>query len=233
MNNTQRTLLATYLPFTFLILIFQKLYQDQPPALYLMFGVRLAMVFTVLFMSRKQKEHGSLILAFLCSLISDFFFVYLKARGWADPNRELYGMLGFIAAYLFFILAFNKNFSMKKREWLTVLPFAAIFLFVFSQLYTFAQGVMFPAAIVIGVVLCFTAMTMVATLYRGYFSKKAAWFIAVAGCIIFLSDMVVAYSIFYPPWKEFVLWKENVIWITYVPGWTLLMVFLSESKESR
>lgn len=91
---------------------------------------------------------------------------------------------------------------------------------------------MFPAALVIGIVLYFTAMTRVSTVCRGYFFRKAAILIALAGCIIFVSDVFVAYSIFHPVIKGFVLWKENVIWATYVPGWTLLMVLLGEGEET-
>jgi hypothetical protein len=45
---------------------------------------------------------------------------------------------------------------------------------------------------------------------------------------MFISDMFVAYSIFHPDFKEFILWKENLIWGTYVPAWTFLMIVVAE-----
>lgn len=99
---------------------------------------------------------------------------------------------------------------------------------IFLSLQQYAKGFMYLAAIITGIILCFAGMAMVSTLFRGYFSKKLAWMIALAGCIMFISDMFVVYSIFHPDFKEFILWKENLIWGTYVPAWTFLMIVVAE-----
>jgi len=65
---------------------------------------------------------------------------------------------------------------------------------------------------------------MVTSLFRGYFTKETAWRIALEGCILFFSDMVVAFAILHPVYREFLLWKENLIWGTYMIGRMLLSV---------
>ncbi len=228
MKNAQRILLTVYLPLTMLILWFQALYRDTPPALYLMFAVRVTMVLTVAGMQKAHKEQWILALAFLCTLFSDYYFELTRTFAQPVANSTLYGMLGFIAAYLCLIAAFNRNFRIGKAELLTAIPFVGIFTYVFLNLKQYAKGVMYPAAIVIGIVLCAAAVTMVATLYRGYFTIKMAWLIALAGCLLFISDMFVAYSIFHPDFQKFILLKENIVWGTYVPAWTFFMIVASE-----
>ncbi|SCZ79838.1 lysoplasmalogenase family protein [Acidaminobacter hydrogenoformans] len=230
MNNSNRMVLATYLSLTLLILIFTTLYALESPALYLKFGVRTAMLLTVLILRKKFWTQRLLILAFLCTILSDYFFVFLRATSPDLPNRELFGMVGFIAAYIFLIAAFQRRFSFGKREVLTLLPFVIVFGIFLSLLAQYAVGFMFVAAVILGIVLCYTGMTMVSTLYRGYFTKSDAWLIAISGCVLFFSDIVVAFSIFHPAFKPFLLWKENIIWGTYMLGWTLLLIIAGEEK---
>lgn len=228
-NNTVRTLAATYVCLTALIVIFTFLYAIEGPAVFLKFGVRTAMVLTVLLGHKYFREQKIMAVAFVCTLASDYFFSIMRVTDIDYPNRELYGMLGFLLSYVFLIAAFQRNFKFGKRELLVLLPFVAVFATVLAILGDYAQGVMLWAAVVLGIVLCYTGMTMVSCLYRGYFTRSAAWCIAVAGCILFASDMVVAFSIFHPDYQGFVLWKETFIWITYMLGWLLLThVALSE-----
>lgn len=230
MNNGQRIILATYLPLTVLILLFTTLYALGDPALYLKFGVRVAMLLTVIFIRKNCSEQNILVPAFLCTVFSDYFFSLVRATNPGFANRDLYGMLGFVMAYLFLIIAFQRNFRFGKKEIITLIPFVIVFAFVMTTLAQYAVGVMFWAAIVLGIVLCYTGMTMVSTLYRGYFRKRTAWMIAISGCILFLSDAVVAFAIFHPDFRGFLLWKENLVWGTYMLGWILLLMITAENE---
>lgn len=230
MNNTHRTIIATYLTLMLMIILFNAYYAFEDPALYLKFGVRIAMFLTAVLMWKKYREQKIIVLAFLCTVISDFFFLFVRAVDSNLVNRDLYGMVGFIAAYLFLVAAFQRNFRVGKAELLTAVPFIVIFGIVLRLLEQYTSGPLLLTAIVLGVVLCYTAVTMVSTLYRGYFEKKNSWMIALAGCILFLSDLVVAFSIFHPNFSGFILWKENVIWVTYMIGWILLLMITAEDK---
>lgn len=227
-NNTQRIIIATYTTLTLLILLFTTLYSLDSSAQYLRFGVRVAMFLTVVLIKKNYWEQKILIPAFFCTVISDYFFVFLRATNPDFVNREMYGMLGFILAYIFLIASFQRNFRFGKKEVITLIPFIIIFVLVLVGLMKYAVGFMFWAAIILGVVLCYTGMIMVSSLFRGYFSRGTAWRIAIAGSILFLSDMVVAFSIFHPDFMGFLLWKENLIWGTYMLGWTLLLSVAAE-----
>lgn len=230
MKNEQRVIVATYTSLTLLILLFTTLYSLDSSAQYLRFGVRVAMFLSVVFIKKNYREQKILIPAFFCTLVSDCFFVVLRATNPDFVNRELYGMLVFVMAYLFLVAAFQRNFKFGKNEIITLIPFAIIFAMVLTALVKYMEGFMFWAAIVLGIILCYTGMTMVSSLFRGYFNRGTAWRIAIAGSILFLSDMVVAFSIFHPDFQGFLLWKENLIWGTYMVGWMLLLSVAAEER---
>ena len=229
-RNIRRLLFVIYGALTALILVFTVLYGIGAPAQYLKFGVRLSMLLTLILLKKKYLAQRLLVPAFVCTVISDYFFVLLRVLNPDFANRNIYGMLGFILAYLFLIAAFQKNVRFGKMELLTLVPFVLIFSLVLWALARYAEGLMFWAAIFLGIVLSYAGMTMVATVYRGYFRKEAAWRIALSGCILFASDMVVAFSIFHPEFQGYILWKENLIWTTYMAGWLLLLTVAPDEQ---
>lgn len=98
MDNSNRIIVASYLSLTGLILLFTTLYGNGSAALYLKFGVRAAMVVTTIVLARKSRFALLLTMAFASSLFSDYFFVVLRELNPDLPNRNLYGIVGFIVA---------------------------------------------------------------------------------------------------------------------------------------
>lgn len=231
-RNFQRIIIVTYFILTILILVFTAVYSMTGPALYLKFGVRTGMFLTAIVLCWKHHGNKLLVTAFFFTLLSDFFFVFLRVTDPGLKNREMFGMLGFILAYMFIILAFKSHFKVGKKEVISIVPFVLVFAFVLVSLRKYAVGFMFWAAIVLGVVLCITGMIMVSGMFNDFYKKSVALRIAASGVILFLSDMVVAFSIFHPDYRGFLLWKENTIWLTYMVGWTLLLSVLAEDELS-
>lgn len=228
MKNSERILLAVYLTLTLVIILFDIKYQDSDPALYVTFAVRVSMFITVLAIRKRYLEQKLIALAFAFTVISDYYFIFVNTFDKNIPNSQLFGMIGFIGAYLCLIITFSRNFGIGKSELMTIIPFSVIFALLFLSLQQYAEGLMYPAGIVLGIILCIFGMTMVSTLYRGYFSRKAAWLIAIAGCMMFFSDLFVALALYHPDFKAFMLWREVVVVYTYVPAWTLLLLIASE-----
>lgn len=230
MKRMTRILTVVFLGLTLMIIQFHGLYEIETPTLYLRYGVRIVMLLAAAVGVNRYKEQKILVFAFLLTIVSDYFFQYLRA---VDPdmvNRKLFGIIGFIAVYLVLTAAFQRNFRIGKAEIITALPFVGIFTGVMVALRQYMTGLYLIFAIVLGVVLSYTGMTMVSTLYRGYFNRKTAWLIALSGCILFFSDLIVAYSIFHPEYNMFILWKDNTIWLTYMIGWLLLLFVTTEDR---
>lgn len=230
MNRTQRVLLAIYVPFIIFSHIFTVLYANTDPVLFFKFTLRITMLLTVLALMNWKREGILVFLAFLSSVFSDYFLILAVSFDYEIPNRLPIGMLGFIMAYIFLIAAFSRNFRLRKMELFALLPFAAAFTIIFLQLAQYAEGIMFIAGLILGIVLCTYGMVLVSTLFRGTYTGKAAVMIALSAIFAFGSDMVVAFDIYHPAFRGFILWKENTVWATYMISWTLLLIILAEDK---
>jgi len=161
MRNTQRIILAVYLFLTLVMVFFDIIYRDDNPALYVTFAVRVSMFITVVAVRKRYREQKLIALAFAFTVLSDYYFVFVNTFDETVANSQLFGMIGFIGAYLCLIITFSKNFNIGKRELITIAPFAAIFTFLFLSLQQYAEGFMYPAGIVLGIILCIFGMTMV------------------------------------------------------------------------
>ncbi len=230
MNRIQLFLAILYGLLTLLILLCHLIFGKGWPSLVLCFSIRFSMVVAAFLLPSALRERRRLRMAFLFTLVADFFFELMRLLDPAMPHRELYGMMGFLLAYFFLTESFSSQLRVTKREILTLIPFFSVFLLLFRSLSRYARGPMVGGGIAIGLMLSLTAMATVSTLYRGYFSEAAARLIAVAGSLMFCSDLLVAGSIYHPDFKAFRVWKENLIWGTYVPAWTLLLLLLAEDR---
>lgn len=194
------------------------------------FGLRLTMLSAAAVLLKKRREHLFITLAFIFSVISDYYFVLAKTFDVEPANRQLFGIVGFIMAYPALIMAFSRGTKVRRIDLAAAAPFVLTFAVVLWFLLPYATGVLFIPALVLGVILCIYGWTSIAALYRGIYSPWSARFIAIAGILIFISDMVVAFDLFYPVTDWFVRWKEWFIWITYVPGWTLYLAVMADDR---
>ena len=144
-------------------------------------------------------------------------------------------MGGFIGAYLLLLLAFFPRTRVKARSFLGLLPFLLVFALVFRELRPYAEGAFFWVAMITGIILILTAWTLSGAFWGlpSTLPGLSPWFLALAGLLLFASDMVVAYSIFHPDFSGYLFWKEALIWGTYVPGWTLILLASMDKEEKR
>lgn len=230
MNRMDRIVSMVFIVLTLLIVQFHGLYGIESPTLYLKFGVRMAMFLAAAVAVNRHKVQKLIVLAFLMTVVSDYFFLFVKASNPDMSHRLIYGMVGFIAVYVVLIIAFQRNFRLRKAEIVAAVPFVGFFAAVLLALRQYMTGMYLPVGIVLGVVLAYAGMTMVSTLFRGYFRPRTARFIASAGCLLYISDIVVAYSMFHPAYNMYIHWKENTIWVTYMIGWLLLLIVTIEDR---
>lgn len=230
MNRTQKIIVAATFSLLVLSYILTDLYQEAHSIIIFKYGLRVTLLACALVFLKKEREPIFLVLALLFTLFSDYYFSLSLTFASPPANRELLGVLGFIMAYPMLMLAFGRQFRFQRRDLLVVAPFVLTYLIILYFLLPYASGMLMYAAIALGVVLCCFAVVMVSALYRGVYTRRPALFIALGAIILFISDMVVAFSIFYPPLKGFILWKEQVIWLTYVPGWVLFLLAVADDQ---
>lgn len=211
---------------TVVILAFNYWWQDQSPALILKFGVRLLLVATALAIKKKNRFELLIGVAFALSLFSDFFFVLMRCFHPDFLYRDLLGIIGFIGAYLFLIGAFKRGFKLGLQEIVIATPFTIAYLIVLFDLYRYAQGALLLYATILGLILIVMATVLIATWKQPDYPRRTAWLATFSAVLLFVSDIVVAYALFHPNWQPFILFKENIIWATYMAGWLGLLKIL-------
>jgi len=230
MNNAQRILLAIYLPLTFLILTFDNLYPVSDAVSYLKFTTMFTLFLSVTIVRKNTREQKLMTRAYFFLVIADFFMVFLTTFDDLNLYLEGLGGVGFLLAYLCLIPVLQKNFKLGKAEIITAIPIAIIFLGIFLLLQPYL-GLLFSIGIFIfTAVLCYMAWAAICAIFRNYYTHKTACLIAIAAILMLVCDMFVVISIFYPPYPSFLPWSENIIWGSYVPGWTLLAVVINEEN---
>lgn len=232
MRNTQRILIAIYFPITVLIFILDNYYPKENMVLYIKYGTMITLFLSALTIKKKFFEQKLMALSFFFLVIADFFLVFADTIQNLNMNLSPFGILGFLCAYLCLIAAYQKNFKLRKAEILIAIPFIIMFISVFGILMPYINNVVIKVGtLIFGVVLSYMAWTSICTIFRNYFTKKASRIIAVSGCLMFICDVGVAFSMFYPPFvMHHTPWLTNIIWTAYIPGWTLLAVLICEKN---
>ena len=231
MNNTQRILLVIYLPMTLLILILDNIYPKEDMVLYLKYTIMITLFLSAITMQKKFREQKIMALSFFFLVVADFFLVFINTIDNLKLNFSAFGVAGFLFAYLCLIVTYQKNFKVGKEEIIIAIPIGIIFLYAVISLQPYVKGLMFIGALIFLSVLCYMTWTSICTIFRGYFTQKSALLIAISGILMFICDIGVAFSRFHPIYsKMYVPWLTNIIWTTYIPGWTLLVVIICEKN---
>lgn len=231
MNNTQRILLAIYLPITVLVLIFDHLYPGEDMVQYLKYTTMITLFLSVIILKKKFHEQKIMAAAFFFLVIADFFLVFSTTLDNPKINLAPFGIGGFLFAYLCLIVAYQKNFKVGLAEIIAAISVLITFLYVFVSLLPYVHGPMLIGTLIFGIVLCYMTWSAICTVFRNYYYPKAALLIALSGILMFICDMGVAFSLFHPLYSgDPVPWLKNIIWGAYIPGWTLLAVIISEEN---
>lgn len=223
MNQLQEVISIIYTVLTILILLSQCLYKENTPTTPLKLITRISMLlFTIYIVGSSEFSSINPFLitaAFVLTVIADCFFA---------TKKSIQGIVFFILTYITLFFTFNPTLDFQHKLYL--IPFLLIFLGVFFYLRCYVHQIIIQAgALLFGLSLSAAAWALVTTSYR-CFSSYVSTMTFVAGVLLFISDMFVAYSIFYPFKQNFVCWLENTIWLTYMVGWTLLMLVIADNS---
>jgi hypothetical protein len=228
MNRIQRMVLASFLTLTVIELILVYIYDTSALVRCVQFSGTVLLFMIAAIVKKEYREQKILVFGFLFSVIGDFFMILLPVIR-KGANADLFGIVSFLLSYVFIIWAFNRNFRIKLSDGLLALPFISAVVYYFATMLQYIKGVMIIAVLLFSLTITIMAWTSVCTLVRGYFTRRVAIIAAIAAAALFLSDMGVAYALFYPPLKGSV-WLEIFIRATYVPAWTLLLVIVCEKN---
>jgi hypothetical protein len=234
MNNTQRILLVIYSTLTVSIILVHNICPKENVGFYLKYIIMISLFLSAIIMRKKFSEQKLMALSLFFLVVADFFLVFISTIDKMKIDLSPIGAAGFLFAYLCLISAYQKNFKVGKQEIITAAAILIICIYVFISLQQYVKGIILIGALIFWLVLCYMTWTSICTIFRKYFNKKISWIIAISGVLMFICDMGVAFSRFHPLYSNsYVPWLANLIWVTYISGWTLLAVIISEEELLR
>ncbi|MBP1744535.1 MAG: hypothetical protein H6Q58_1513 [Firmicutes bacterium] len=230
MNRNQKLIFSIFLPVAFLELIMIYAFNNSDNIRYFEFAVTIIMLAMAAAVKKGFREQKILVLSFMFSAVGEFFLlIYPIMKEGATGTMQ--GLAAFLLAYAFIILALNRSFRWSLSDGLLLLPFICVIGVMFGTLHRYLEGTMLIAVIVFSAAICIMGWTAVATLTRGYFVKRVAVMSALAGVMIFASDFVAAYQIFYPPLHSSPsIPTEIFVRATFVAAWTLLLAIVFDGN---
>jgi len=182
------------------------------------------------FPTKPTRIHKILGLAIIFLFIGDFFLVFLwNVLGEGPLYVKIAGQLAFLSAYICLIWVYTRKFKFAVKDILASLPILAVLIPILIILLPRVSSEMLIISLFFALVVSFMAWRAICTVYNGYFINKVAIRFAIAGFLMFLSDMGVAFIFFYPGMENVPL-LENEVWITYIPAWALILINIFEEK---
>lgn len=229
MNNAQKRIIFVLVPLTLLILLLDPAGPRFEYVQFLRYGTVLALGLTVAALPKPYPEQRIMAPAFLFMALGDFFLVFVHTLPSISQDLSGFGILSFLAGYLFLIKAYQKNTIHGKAELCMLAPYLILSLMIGRTLSPYVHGGSRLLGAAFLTVLCIMAWQAAATLYGRYYSKKAATMIAASGALMYLCDAGIAFSLFHPYYSvTYIAWLKNIVWAAYLTGWSLAAMVIAE-----
>jgi len=232
-NDMQKLVLILFLPLVLVILLLDHLC----PGACLVRSVKLIILiflFSLALFIRKKNgfdygEKKLLRLAFFLVVLGDFLFVTSLHISPLQEKTIFVGIISFLAAYACLIIAFQKSRSPGIAHAVAALPVLALFVPVLIHYTPWVSGPTFYGALLFGVVLSGMAWRAICTIIEGYYALHVALWLALAGYLMFISDLAVGLAVLNPVFSGiFVPWLQNIIWSSFIGAWIIIVLVLAE-----
>ncbi|NLX87847.1 MAG: hypothetical protein GXZ09_00335 [Syntrophomonadaceae bacterium] len=233
LNNAQRVFLAVYMPAAVLILVLDNLFTGESVVQYVKYSTMVTLFLAAAYVKKSAPEQRLMSIALLFVVIADFFLGFLPAI--TGCKFTAFGVGAFALAYICLIIANQKNFRLGRADIITALLIGGISMLAFYGLELGGlKGVTLLGLISFGVILTYMTWTMICTLFRHYYRLKVCYCLALAGILMYISDLAVAYVHFNLAYTAlYQPWMQNLAWAFYIPAWTIIALVISEEDPYR
>jgi len=212
MNSKRKWLFGLFIPYGIAIVAMMIRFPAHELLKFPQVAGMAALAFYVLLQKKASWTHRWLVVGFFVMLGGDIAFVFLK--------NNLLGIGLYLLSYLFVIAALHKKPKLDLLEMLIFIGIIGIYgIVAIHLLIPNLETMMLFAAMIFGLVLTLMSWTGLMAPRRKYFPKTSARFFALGAGFILISDVAVAYLIFYPGFIGYVLWLELLVRITFMAGW--------------
>lgn len=230
MNKSQKLLLYVYLTLTFIVILLDRFYPAYDFVACIKFAIMFSLFLSTIIKRNKSSEQRLMSLTFIFVIMGDFFLALPSHITHINHNIIPYGGFGFLLAYIILSYVYHKNFRIKFPE---------LFVGILILIIDFTIGKIFlpfisdPIILVLDIIfLCVISYMLwnaVSTNFRNYYTKKVAYIITISAILMFICDIGVGLQFFHPYFNhDYNILLNNIIWLAYIPGWTLLALVIYE-----
>jgi hypothetical protein len=220
LNFKRKLLICAFIPYGLLILTIMIRFPDHDLLKYPQVACMAALGIFVLFLKKTSWIHRWMVISFFVMLCGDIAFVFF--------HNNLVGIGLYLVSYLFIIAALHRNPQFNRFEFLILFGIIAIYSVVTVHLLIpNLSKEMLLAALIFGLVLTLMSWTGFLAPRRDFFVKETALLFAIGAGFILISDVAVAYLIFYPEFTGYILWLELLVRFTFMAGWLMFALALS------
>jgi len=230
LNKQQKVLLLTFLVITVLVIFLDNLFPGAAAVSHFKFFVILTLFLIAFISEKKYPEQVTLTIAVFFLVMGDFFANFCSTL--PEFNKVVvFGVLGFLWAYLLLTEVFKKKLRIGPGQLIAASPVLAVYIPSLLSIYPYIDRSILPGVMLFSFVLCYMAWVSTCTIFNGYYRSAVSLRMALTGFLIFISDIAVGNSLFNPAYADhFIPWLKNIIWGTYIPAWTLVVVNIVEDN---
>lgn len=231
MDSGQRKIFAVFFSLTVVILLLNIVLPGNKAVSFIKFTTVLFLFFYSLGAKKQYFEQKVMTAALFFTAVGDYFLNLCYAFPGFGWEKAVYGVVAYSVSYLLLIFAFQKGIKLGVSEFFAAVLVLLAFTPFFIELYPFFNGIVLYFAFFFSIILCYMTWTAICTLFSGYFTLVSSIWIALAAILILISDIGVANSVLNPYFAgKFVAWLENLIWGTFIPAWTLILIVIFEDN---
>ncbi len=216
------------------VLVLQHLLADNYQALGVVKYTVNSMIFAVsLLLPKHTRDHAILGYAFKFIFAADFFFVFLGTLpGFSPENKylQLSGLTVFTLGYFCFIYLSLRGAKWSLSEIAMSLPVLGIVFPTGAFCFHFMKPEQTLFFFLFLPFVSFVGWCGLSVVKRNHWLPHISKLFALAGFLFFLSEMGYAVGTFFPGLTRNTPWIGNEIWVTYIPGWIVMLYALSHEK---
>lgn len=230
MNKSQKIMLSVYLSLTLIVILLDRFYPAYDFVACVKYGIIFSLCLTAFIKKNKSSEQRLMTLTFVFVIIGDIFLVLPNHITHIHYYIIPYGGVGFLCAYIILSYVYQKNFRIKIPEIILGIIILIVDFIIGNILLPFISE---PKILLLDIIFLCTISYMlwnaVSSIFRDYYAKQTAYLIAMSAILMFICDIAVAFQFFHPYfYHDFNVLLNNIIWLAYIPGWTLLNLVIHE-----
>ncbi|MCR3956169.1 MAG: hypothetical protein NUK57_07700 [Gudongella sp.] len=231
MSSSSRNIFIFFLLLTIILLVMEAVGIDGNALVFTRYMVVIILSTTAYIKKGAANEQKILFMSFPLMIIGDFFLVLSYSLGDFPQELRYFGFIPFTIAYLLIAGIYIRGFKWSSWLVLPTMVYGLLLVVIAVLILPYMDGVQTFLASVVALTLTAMAWAGVSSIWNGYYGRRTSIMMALSGLLMLLCDYGVALDLFYPDiWRLREVMVINPVWLTYVPGWTILALVVMERE---